>query len=637
MYRLPSSVFMVLVTVLLMICLAFGVFWLNARAVEKAIAQDAIVRITSWVEYVSTAFPKIESILVSKELSDAKLDFIHQLQGRGNIIGFRVFDESGNQVLSDIENTVTLQEHSQEAYRAIRSQEAYAQLNHGQPDNGYPKLYVEVFFPLISENGKTLGGVEVYLDQSETGSIYRQAITDVSIYISLILTFAFLVPALAFYWRSQQARDSHKKLSYLSYHDPLTGAYNREGFFGEYAWREKSLLSEGRFYSIVLMDIRNFKYVNKEYGQQTGDILLTRVINRLTEYLDSESIVARFGADKFHIAIPLDDHRVLQEVIVDLIHRIQMPYHINGRSISININVGACNCHEEAQGVDINIQRAELALFSAGVSVGESYCIYHHDIEDQLLRRRMIERLLRTGQEQGRFEIYYQPVLDARQRSLTGVEALLRLKDDHGNLISPAEFIPMAESIGLIDSIGKWVIKEVLLKAVSWPESIFVAINLSVVQFQTGHLVDYVRDALATSSISPERIEFEVTESVMIDNSDHVKEQIYVLQSLGIRFSVDDFGTGFSSLNYLWMFQFNKLKIDRSFVSALSSDKEKAIQILSTIILLAHRLKLQVTAEGIESEHHVEVLEDLGCDQFQGYWFYHPLPASKVDQLIYDL
>ncbi|AJQ93576.1 putative bifunctional diguanylate cyclase/phosphodiesterase [Gynuella sunshinyii] len=637
MYRLPSSVFMVLVTVLLMICLAFGVFWLNARAVEKAIAQDAILRVTSWVEYVSSTFPEIESILVDKELSDEKMDFIRQLQGRGKIIGFRIFDEAGNQVLSDIENKGALQQHSPEAYQAIRSKNAYSRLNHGRPDDGYPKLYVEVFFPLTSESGEVLGGVEVYLDQSGTGSIYRQAITSVSTYISLILTFAFLVPVLAFYWRSEQARDSHKKLSYLSHHDPLTGAYNREGFFGEYAGRESSLLSEGRFYSVVLMDIRNFKYVNKEYGQQTGDILLTRIINRLTEYLDSESIVARFSADKFHVAIPLDDHRILEEVIVDLIHRIQMPYHVNGRSISIYINVGACSCHEEPLGVDIKIQRAELALFNARMSVGESYCIYHRDIEDQVLRRRMIEKLLRTGQEQERFEIHYQPVLDARQRSLKGFEALLRLKDDQGNLISPSEFIPMAESIGLIDGIGQWVIKEVLHKAVSWPEHIFVAINLSVVQFQTGHLVGYVRDALATSSISPERIEFEVTESVMIDNSDDVRQQILALQSLGIRFSVDDFGTGFSSLNYLWMFQFNKLKIDRSFVSALSSNEEKAIQILSTIILLAHRLKLQVTAEGIESEHHVEILEDLGCDQFQGYWFYHPLPESKVDQLINDL
>ena len=634
MHRSPPSVFIISAIFLLIVGLAVGVFWLNTQAAERGIEKDAIIKATDWVEYVSHSFPDIKSVLDTNELTEEQQNFILRLKAAGNILGFSLFDGSGQLVLSDLDNRALSPQHDTTVREVLSSRKPIARLQHLSSVEQYPGLYAEAYLPLISATDNVLGVVEVYIDQSRTGAVFRQAVAGVSFYISILVTFAFLVPALAFYWRSEQAKASHSRLSYLSHHDLLTGTFNRDGFFSEYALRQNSVKAEGCFYAMVLMDISNFKYVNKEYGQQSGDAVLTVTTNRLLDFLDPKAIIARFSADKFFIAIPAMNNSDLEETILGVLKRVQVPYRINERSIAIFVNIGACICHDENIDVETKIQRAELALFNVKVSVGESYCIYREDLEKQIVHNRTIEHLLRTGLEQGRFEIYYQPILAARERKLAGFEALLRLRDDMGMMIPPLEFIPMAESLGLIDEIGSWVIKNAMIKAASWPEQIYISINISVVQFQTGRLLSQVREHLESSQVTPQRIEFEVTESVMIDQDYQVKEQIYELQSLGIRFSVDDFGTGFSSLSYLWMFQFNKLKIDRSFIHALSADIDKAIQILSTIILLAHRLKLYVTAEGIESEYHAEILEDLGCDQFQGYLFHPPLPAPDADALV---
>jgi EAL domain-containing protein (putative c-di-GMP-specific phosphodiesterase class I) len=244
--------------------------------------------------------------------------------------------------------------------------------------------------------------------------------------------------------------------------------------------------------------------------------------------------------------------------------------------------------------------------------------------------RRALEQLVvETAATEG-FELHYQPLLRVQSGQCAGFEALLRLPDGKGGFVPPVTFIPVLESTGLIDAVGKWVIVEAACAAAAWPEHLFVAVNLSVKQFQHGKLVGQIKHALTKSGLQPKRLELEVTESMLMENTALIEQQFKDLRALGVTIAMDDFGTGYSSLGYLWKFGFDKLKIDRSFVSALNDDHVRAREILDTIIMLGHKLDMSVTAEGIETEHQAEILTSLACDHFQGYLYGKPGSLSQI-------
>jgi EAL domain-containing protein (putative c-di-GMP-specific phosphodiesterase class I) len=244
--------------------------------------------------------------------------------------------------------------------------------------------------------------------------------------------------------------------------------------------------------------------------------------------------------------------------------------------------------------------------------------------------RRDLEQLIRTTVEREGFELHYQPLLHTQSGACAGFEALLRLPNGQGGYISPLTCIPVIEAMGLINVVGKWVIEEATRTAATWPSHLFVSVNLSVKQFADGALVGHVKNALASSGLRPKQLELEVTETLLMQNTESTAGQLTELRKLGVALSMDDFGTGYSSLGYLWQYRFDKLKIDRSFISALSHDEEKAREILDTIIMLGHKLDMTVTAEGIETAHQAEVLAGLACDHVQGYLYGRPQPASEI-------
>jgi EAL domain-containing protein (putative c-di-GMP-specific phosphodiesterase class I) len=250
--------------------------------------------------------------------------------------------------------------------------------------------------------------------------------------------------------------------------------------------------------------------------------------------------------------------------------------------------------------------------------------------------RRALEQLIRKTAEQETFELHYQPLLQASNGACVGFEALLRLPDGRGGYIPPTTCVPVIEAMGLINTVGKWVIEEAARTAVTWPSQLFVSVNLSVMQFQGDHLVGHVNQALAASGLRPKQLELEVTETLLMQNTDANLKQLGELRKLGVAIAMDDFGTGYSSLGYLWQFRFDKLKIDRSFVAALNHDDKKARDILDTIIMLGHKLDMTVIAEGIETAHQAEVLSALACDHVQGFLYGRPKPASEIALFLLD-
>ena len=279
---------------------------------------------------------------------------------------------------------------------------------------------------------------------------------------------------------------------------------------------------------------------------------------------------------------------------------------------------------------DLLIRRADLALYKSKAEGRNRVRFFTAALDDHRRERLELERRIRAATQDEEFELHFQPVVDLRSEKTIGFEALLRLRTADGHAIPPAVFIPVAEEMGLITTIGGWVIREACSVASEWPDHLKIAVNISPVQVHDGGLVETVREALATSSLDPSRLELEVTEGVFMSDTDFVLAELARLKRLGVGVVMDDFGTGYSSLSYLWRFPFDKIKIDRSFVQTLGHEDKNIATIIRTIIALGHSLNMQVTVEGVENEDQLVFVRDVSCDEVQGFYFGRPAPVADI-------
>jgi EAL domain-containing protein (putative c-di-GMP-specific phosphodiesterase class I) len=302
-------------------------------------------------------------------------------------------------------------------------------------------------------------------------------------------------------------------------------------------------------------------------------------------------------------------------------------------NIFLNVNIGLALAPTDGKNATDLLKSADVALLSSKSAGRNSYRFFDSDTENTLRKRRAIESAVKEACEQKLFELHYQPVFELRTNRLTGFEALIRLNHPHHGLISPAEFIPVAESIGLIGDIGAWTLETACQMASQWPDPLKVAVNLSPLQFRNGSMIASARRSLELAKFPAYRLELEVTEGLLLDDTDYVREQLRALQETGVGIVLDDFGAGYSSLGYLWQFPFNKLKIDQSFVRAMDT-KSNVRNILRAIIGLGRSLNLPITAEGVETPEQAEYLRSLDCTEAQGYHFGRPIPATEVAAII---
>ncbi len=427
-----------------------------------------------------------------------------------------------------------------------------------------------------------------------------------------------------------QRRQAEAQITYLAHHDGLTGLVNRRYFHEQLKPALARAERQGSRLAVLCLDLDGFKDVNDSLGHPIGDALLREVGARIKESAREADVVARLGGDEFAILqSDVDGPEHSGAMAGRLIECLSRPYDLDGSEVVISASVGIAMGPFDGCTADDLMKNADLALYRAKAEGRRAYRFFEADMDLERKARRALEVDLRKALTQAQFQLYFQPIVDIRNGQVSGFEALLRWHHPVRGMVPPAEFIPIAEDIGLISAIGEWVLREACAHAVTWPGQISVAVNLSPAQFKTNNLVEAVQRALKTTGLSPARLELEITENVLLSESDATLLTLHELRALGIRIAMDDFGTGYSSLSYLRSFPFDKIKIDQSFVRELSS-RPDCIKIVGSIAALGSSLGMTTTAEGVETAEQFEQLRFVGCDQVQGYLFDRPQPAHKL-------
>lgn len=431
-----------------------------------------------------------------------------------------------------------------------------------------------------------------------------------------------------------ERKRAEARLAFMAQHDGLTGLPNRILL----RQRLDELLAHARRsgdkVAVLFLDLDHFKGINDTLGHAIGDKLLKGVTKRLRSSLREEDAVARLGSDEFAIvqagvARP-EDVAFLARRLIDAISE---PYLFDGHTIVSGASIGIAIAPSDGDDAEKLLKNADMALSRAKSEGQGTFSFFEPEMDARAQSRRRIEIDLRSAIDNHVLQPHYQPLIDLKSGRITGFEALVRWPHPERGMISPAEFIPVAEETGLISSVGGLMLRRACMDAAQWPDDVRVAVNLSPLQFRVGNLLSVVMDVLKTSGLSPKRLELEITETLLLDKSDQVLATLHALRSLGVRISMDDFGTGYSSLSYLRSFPFDKIKIDRSFVKDLGSNLD-AQAIIRAIISLGMGLGVTITAEGVETEAELSCLRAEGCHEGQGFLFSRARPNAEITQLL---
>lgn len=432
------------------------------------------------------------------------------------------------------------------------------------------------------------------------------------------------------------------ELTYMAYYDVLTGLYNRNYFvklLGEFLRRAET---ENCKVAVMFLDIDDFRRVNDGIGIMAGDDLVQLFGQYLTNLMNSHVIISHFSTDLYCIGIydPCCARSV--ETIYQVIReRLKKPFRMtDGQEVSMTVSVGVSEYPEAATGTLELINCAEIVMFKAKSQGKDAIQYFDSAILEDFLQTVTIQNKLREVVFEQNFTMYFQPQCYASNGRLRGVEALIRWKDEQGDMISPAVFIPIAEKNGAIVPIGNWVIEKSVQIYAKWRDQyaypLILSINISAVQCKQNGFIDSIQNILERYNVLPEKVELEITETILVDDFEETKERLNDLRKTGIRISLDDFGTGFSSLSYLKGLPIDTLKIDKSFVDTLLTDANTKI-IMESIIYMVKRLGYETVAEGVETEEQFAYLRELSCDIIQGYYTGRPVPAEGIESLLKEL
>jgi diguanylate cyclase (GGDEF)-like protein len=430
-----------------------------------------------------------------------------------------------------------------------------------------------------------------------------------------------------------ERRRAEARIAFLAHHDILTGLPNRIALSQQI---EVAIAQAGRDsgFAVFALDLDDFRPVNETMGHGVGDELLVAVANRLTACVREVDCVARLGADEFIVVQRGTDRPEDAAVLARrIIETVTAPYILSSHEISVGLTIGITLAPGDGASGDKLLKNAEVALDRAKAEARGSFRFFEPEMDARLQARRLLERDLRDALAREAFEVYYQPIYSLVSDRICGFEALLRWNHPVRGFISPAEFIPIAEELGLIVPLGEWVLRRACDEAARWPEGLKVAVNVSAVQFASASLVTAVRESLRRTGLPGRRLELEITESVLVANPGATTAILHSLKALGVRVAMDDFGTGYSSLSYLRSFPFDKIKIDQSFVRDLCV-KDGTDFIVRAVIGLGASLGMTTTAEGVETEGQLARLRAEGCDEVQGYLFSRPVPVPQVAEVI---
>ena len=425
-------------------------------------------------------------------------------------------------------------------------------------------------------------------------------------------------------------RESEARIAHLALHDPLTDLPNRRFFTDLCTDTIDRATRDGTPFAMFAIDLDDFKLVNDLHGHAAGDELIRTVARRIAGVVREEDVVARIGGDEFALIDRSPDQPARSAALAERLRSaLAEPVRLEDVEVMTNASIGIATYPADGEDIEDLLRNADTAMYHAKADGKGGTRRFEAHMHAELERRRALEDRLRSALDESALSIAYQLLVRSGDRSPICFEALLRWEDEELGQVSPMEFIPVAERTGLIVAIGEFVMRRACLDAVSWPAPLRVAVNLSVSQFARGELVETVREALASSGLTPERLELEVTESLLIENREEAMSVLRALKAMGVSTAMDDFGTGYSSLGYLQSFGFDKIKIDRRFVAGAASDPESA-SIVRAIVAMGKSLHMRVVAEGVETHAQAELLTTLDCDEMQGFLIARPMPADEI-------
>jgi diguanylate cyclase (GGDEF)-like protein/PAS domain S-box-containing protein len=430
-----------------------------------------------------------------------------------------------------------------------------------------------------------------------------------------------------------ERRRAERQIAHLAHYDALTDLPNRV-LFREKLEQELERTKRGEQLAMLYIDIDEFKSVNDSLGHPVGDELLKAVAGRLRRCVRDTDFVARLGGDEFAVVqTGIGQASDAMELVKRIYDAIREPYQCLGHHVTTDASIGIALAPHDGTDLDQLLKSADLAMYGAKADGRRTYRFFEAEMDAKVKARRTLELDMRQAIVDGGFEIHYQPVVNLRNNEVVGCEALLRWRHPERGMISPADFIPIAEETGLICEIGDWVLATACAEAMNWPPNVRLAVNVSPVQFRSHAFSLKVANILAATGLSASRLELEITEAVLIRDDDAALNLLQHLRNIGVRIALDDFGTGYSSLSYLRRFPFDKIKIDRCFVDGIT-DGDGASAIVQAVINIANAQNMTTTAEGIETDPQREMLRDLGCTEMQGFLFSRPLPVEQIRTLL---
>ena len=624
--------------------LAASAAWVIGVEERSQLERNAEQSALQWAKLAERAFPSVEEFRPGAVLRPAARGQLLQLTDFKDIFLYKIYDKAGDLIFvsSDLKRDPAAplpiyrdsigSGYNNDDKALIRglvaSGKRHIELKR-EASTDRPAVYSEAFVPLV-KGGVVQGVVEIYIDQTELATATRASFARVA---ALVGGFLLLFMGIGFYqsWvRLQSARKSRAKYQELAHADPLTGSMNRVSFNLELDAAVKHHREGGPPFALVCIDLDNFKEINDTLGHAAGDRALREATQRITESVRAGDFVARLGGDEFAVLLMnVEKRAVVASMAHRLLQRLGEPLSIGGILFNFGGSAGITMQGPDVKNAEDLLAKADMALYRAKETARGYFTFYDAEMAVKFQLRRELVRDLAVAMEGGQLAVHYQPLYESDAHTLVGYEALLRWRHPTRGLISPVEFIGMAEEHGLIGKIGQWVLRRACEDAVLWPETLTVQVNVSPAQFADTMLVAHIMGALQESGLPAKRLGLEITESLLVNNTEQVSRVLNELTQAGIGLAMDDFGTGYSSLAYLWRFPFAKVKIDRAFTSNLDSNAKVSV-IVRSIISLAHALDIRVNAEGVETESQINLLRTMGCDELQGFGLGKPLPNDEL-------